>query len=186
MNSTSEYPPRQPLSVEDFGIWEEDLVLDVGCSDRPVSRANVGIDVRRAMKRRKDFHFVVASAEALPFKDKVFGFIYCAHVIEHVEDPLAACAEISRVGVRGFLICPSKFSEVVRPTDIHHWMVSLVKGELLFERKFPELFPAAKWAERMTPEIQSKQIDVAYERRFPAGVFNVILHWFEKIECKVI
>jgi len=38
---------------------------------------------------------------AMPFPDKSFDFVYCAHVLEHVDDPIRACREIMRVGKRG-------------------------------------------------------------------------------------
>ncbi len=40
---------------------------------------------------------ITANLEALPFREGSFDWIYCSHVLEHVEDDAAAMAELRRV-----------------------------------------------------------------------------------------
>jgi 2-polyprenyl-3-methyl-5-hydroxy-6-metoxy-1,4-benzoquinol methylase len=44
--------------------------------------------------------FVIAQAEALPFRDNCFDIVYCFSVLEHVEDPSQALKEMVRVLAR--------------------------------------------------------------------------------------
>jgi len=39
----------------------------------------------------------IADITNLPFKNKTFDFVYCSHVLEHIEDDLRAMREIKRV-----------------------------------------------------------------------------------------
>ena len=50
----------------------------------------------------------------------------CSHVLEHVKDPAAAAAEISRIGKRGLVECPHPFKEVLFAFQLdmeHRWWV---------------------------------------------------------------
>jgi SAM-dependent methyltransferase len=44
---------------------------------------------------------VVFSAEALPFKAATFDFAYCSEVLEHLDHPENALAEMARAGLGG-------------------------------------------------------------------------------------
>jgi SAM-dependent methyltransferase len=51
--------------------------------------------------------------DRLPLEDKSVDFALCSHVLEHVRDPIAACAELSRVAKAGVVECPSPFTEML-------------------------------------------------------------------------
>jgi ubiquinone/menaquinone biosynthesis C-methylase UbiE len=52
---------------------------------------------------------------ALPFADKQFGAALATHVLEHVQDPQRALAELHRVADEIFVVCP-------RWWGVHTWL----------------------------------------------------------------
>src|SRR5215472_12267630 len=99
------------MNIHDFHIEPGHKVLDVGCGARPFALATHLADLSlKNNSARFDLPiplmgrpFVECSVEALPYRDKEFDFIYCAHVLEHTKDPARACKEIMRVGKRGYI-----------------------------------------------------------------------------------
>jgi ubiquinone/menaquinone biosynthesis C-methylase UbiE len=66
---------------------------------------------------------VQADVEDMPFEDKSFDFVICKDVLEHVDNPVKAAAEMSRVGKAGFLDTPKLTSEMLWPQPlIHKWV----------------------------------------------------------------
>jgi len=87
------------------------MLLDVGCSDggsvdhskeAPAMTA-VGADVDFEALKRNTFvkYKVVASADALPFRDGVFDLVTAQYVIEHLGSPEKSFSEFSRVSRPG-------------------------------------------------------------------------------------
>ena len=90
---------------------------------------------------------IVGEATVLPFVTACFDFVYASHVLEHVEDPAAACQEIMRVGKAGYIETPSPFLEqglALKDESspdhwFHRWFVfSPSPGRLVFEPKSVE------------------------------------------------
>ena len=52
-------------------------------------------------------HLIVGEATVLPFAAGSFDFVYASHVLEHVDDPEAACGEMMRVAAAGYIETPS-------------------------------------------------------------------------------
>jgi len=123
----------------EIGLWKRDRVagllrhrvprasVDVGCGDWGVHHdvfAAVGTDLAVAgdvslklVRHARDHataphrvHYLVFSAETLPFADGVFDLAYCSEVLEHLEHPERALAEIARVanGGRAILTVPNE------------------------------------------------------------------------------
>ena len=62
----------------------------------------------------KGASFTEGDLEAIPFPDKPkFDFLYASHVLEHVQSPQKAIAEINRVARRGYLETPSPLREQI-------------------------------------------------------------------------
>ena len=98
----------------DFDIESGQRVLDIGSGGYPFPHATVLTDrfvddspSRHERLATTNVPFVVSDIHALPFGEKSFDFVYCAHVLECVTDPLAACLEIMRVGTRGYIETPT-------------------------------------------------------------------------------
>jgi ubiquinone/menaquinone biosynthesis C-methylase UbiE len=96
---------------------EPTRLLDVGCGEGVVLRhldrhlhgvAVVGLDVDgtglRVAQAQNRVSLVQGSVYSLPFADNSFDLVLCCEVLEHVESPDAALAELSRVSSRSVLL----------------------------------------------------------------------------------
>lgn len=125
----------------DFNIKQNELVLDLGSGNHPFPLATHLVDLffendshRGGEKLIKDKRPIFqANIEQLPFKDKEFNFVYCSHVLEHVNTPSKACREIMRVGKRGYIETPTRTSDIMfNYIYLHKWHISLVGNTLIF------------------------------------------------------
>src|SRR5680860_627446 len=117
------------------------LVLDVGSGGDPHPRADVLVErlIFSAGERTKGFRrtaaTVMADIHALPFRDGTFGYSICSHVLEHVDDPVVAAAELTRVSAAGYVETPSDLHERLMPLGWHRWFVSRTGQVLVFQAK---------------------------------------------------
>ena len=125
-------------------INSADLVLDVGSGDKPLWRADVIVDKyldddqqrhSGAMVYDKRKIFIEADVENLPFKDKVFDFVFCAHLLEHVENPDKAIKELTRVAKRGYIEVPYAIVDLLKPFPPHLWFCDYKDDILFFKQK---------------------------------------------------
>mgnify|MGYP002348298890 CR=1 FL=1 len=127
-------------------------MLDLGSGDKPFWRATVLADkLDLSDDQRASFggvkkdrrELVDCDAANLPFADETFDFVYCSHLLEHVEDPARVIAEILRVTKRdggGYLEVPNLINEATMPHPTHIWMCGEGEdGEIVFYRKSEEL-----------------------------------------------
>ncbi len=132
----------------DFKINPGDKVLDIGSGGEPFPYATHLVDKypQETQHRWNELEtqgkqFIRADIEKLPFKDKEFDFVYCAHVLEHVDDAAKACDEIMRVGKKGYLETPTRMSDIIfnfaGKKDFHKWYVSLLGNTLVFH-EYPD------------------------------------------------
>lgn len=125
----------------DFDVREGSRVLDIGCGGDPFPHATVLVDCvlqqtkhRHEALRRDARHFVVADIGCLPFKEKCFEFVYCSHLLEHVDEPIKACKEIIRVAIRGYIETPTfgKDALFTWAKGQHKWHVVSIGNVLCF------------------------------------------------------
>jgi SAM-dependent methyltransferase len=118
--------------VMEWDIAESDLVLDVGSGGYPFKRANHLADkfpeetTHRVESMVLDGRtFFEVDIEKLPFEDGAYDFVFCSHVMEHLDNPGQAMRELSRVGKRGYLEVPTRLSDVMfnftRLQNHHRW-----------------------------------------------------------------
>lgn len=84
------------------------MILDVGCGFQPRGDVNCDLYVKDSLNHRNQGegntinakrvpNFVVCDAQFLPFQDRVFQTVFCAQVIEHLENPIVLLRELARV-----------------------------------------------------------------------------------------
>lgn len=114
-------PAHVYLAIPDPPAGES--VLEIGPGRFPWARADAYVDRRSEFlaplaetgKRVAEFDLdeLVPGGPKLPFSDKQFDFCLMSHVLEHVRDPIAVAAEVSRVARRGMVICPHAWKDAV-------------------------------------------------------------------------
>lgn len=92
-------------------------------------------DYHRPFRFQRTAPTVLADIYALPFRDGLFDYSICSHVLEHLEDPEAAARELSRVSRAGYVETPSDLHEKLFPMVWHRWMVRREGDHLRFEAK---------------------------------------------------
>jgi len=141
------------------------LVLDVGSGHNPHPRADVLCDrfliddYERGGALIADRPLVGGDLTCLPFRDQVFGYVICAHVLEHIDDVATALAELARVAPAGYVECPSPMAEYLTGRESHYWLVAEEAGQLVFRRK-PQPVLAPELRDRIVGLLRAK--DKAY------------------------
>ncbi len=128
------------------------LVLDIGSGDKPHWRADVLLDrfpgAEHAGQRsgqaaaRIDRPTFDADAEDMPFADKVFDYVICSHVLEHVRHPELVVNEMMRVGTAGYIEVPERASAKIVDFPSHVWWCRRDGEQLVFEAKQQPFFDA--------------------------------------------
>ena len=127
-----------------FEIQPGEQVLDLGSGGEPFPYATHLVDLypeetqhRYNPLKTDDKIFLKADIMHLPFEDKSFDYVYCSHVLEHVDDPAKACAEILRVGKRGYIEVPTRMSDILfnfaKIPNFHRWHVQALGNSLIFQ-----------------------------------------------------
>jgi|SRR3989339_273573 len=125
-------------------IKGSDIVLEIGSGHNPFYRSDILCDKyitndERLSSLKKDRPIVLADCSSLPFKTKSIDYAICLQVLEHVEDPVKCCNEISRVAKSGYIETPAMFWEKLHPSrDYHKWFILNIDSTLVFVRKGKE------------------------------------------------
>lgn len=129
------------------GIKRNDRVLEIGPGATPFLRANVLLEKRYSSEAEYlrqcggaesegvDKRTVFYDGGKFPFEDKEFDYAICSHVLEHVDDIEAFCAEIFRVARAGYIEYPLYYYEYVYDIPEHVNLIKLVDGGLVYARK---------------------------------------------------
>lgn len=124
-----------------FDIPEGYRVLDIGSGGDPFPHATVLAErfLEPSQHRIAPFKsdgrpVVLCDVQQLPFSSKSFDFVYCAHVLEHVDDPIQAAREVIRVGKGGYVETPHFMSDALFAwaKGMHKWFVQSIDNRLVF------------------------------------------------------
>jgi len=178
-----------------FDIPPGARVLDIGSGGDPFPHATVLVDRyagqthhRYAPLARDEREFVEADVCDLPFADKSFDFVYCAHVLEHVPDPVAACREIMRVGRRGYIETPTLAKDMLFAWNVpamHKWHVGSIADHLCFYEISPRQCEGVRsgiWRRMISGPWQHPMQDLFFDN---ADLFNVMFPWRDAFNVHV-
>lgn len=169
------------------------LVLDVGSGDKPHWRADVLLDKyidekysaqRSGSKETRINHPMFdASAENMPFADKVFDYVICSHVLEHVTNPGKVIGEIMRVGKAGYIEVPFEGSSKITDFESHLWYCKKEENKLIFTAKKQAIFDL-----EIEKFISKNNIRKTFSKISTDNFDNFIvaLYWKNTIEYAVI
>ncbi len=129
----------------DFNIAKSNKVIDIGSGHIPFPLAThlADLDLGAGHLGRAGIPFkevdgkpvYTCSIEKTPFGDKEFDFVYTSHVLEHVDSPERACAEIQRIGKRGYIETPTLGKDIFLNTgkiSNHRWYLVKFNNTLHF------------------------------------------------------
>ncbi|HET7500631.1 MAG TPA: class I SAM-dependent methyltransferase [Kofleriaceae bacterium] len=105
-----------PAQLDAIAAAARGRVLEVGCGNGAVAERLrhrhhvIAVDVTLASatetRRRARCAVAVAGLPALPFADRAFDTVVCAHTLEHIPDLYGAAAELRRVAARAIIVVP--------------------------------------------------------------------------------
>jgi len=182
--------------VMDWDIRPDERVLDVGSGGWPFARAThladrhmAGTTHRVEPLKRDERPFIAVDLERLPFRSGAFDFVFCSHVLEHLDHPGKALRELSRVGARGYIEVPTRLSDVMLDftrLPRHHRWHGLVLGRTLV------LVEWCEWERRELGNEFFTALQSDYSNPFQAffernrDLFFASLQWSGGIEFLVI
>ncbi len=177
-----------------FEINPNEEVLDVGCGAYPFPHATMLVDLytekseHRAEELRTDGKsFKVADINHLPFNDKSYDFVFCSHVLEHVENPKCACEELIRVGKRGYIETPSVMTDVMFSwaKGMHKWVTFIIANRIVFFEYNERLLEGVRnpyWGKSIWSKRHHPLQDVFFNNM---DIFNNSLMWNEYFNYSV-
>lgn len=183
-------------TVMQWDIPPDALVLDIGSGGWPFKRADHLADkypdktTHRAETMVRDKRpFFEVDLEHLPFDDKAYDFVFCSHVLEHMDNPGKALRELMRVGKNGYIEVPTRLSDVMlnftRLPGHHRWHgVLLGKTLVLIEWNDWERRELGNYFFDALQSDYSNQFQDFFEQN--RDLFYVSLTWADTIKFLVI
>jgi SAM-dependent methyltransferase len=182
--------------VMEWNIAPNDIVLDIGSGGWPFKRANHLADKypdttthRVEVMVRDQRPFFEIDIEHLLFNDRTYDFVFCSHVLEHLDNPGQAIRELMRVGRRGYIEVPTRLSDVMfnftRLPNHHRWHGMVLCDTLV-------LVEWNDWERRDLGNHFFNALHSEYSNAFQdffelnRDLFFASLHWNEKIHFLII
>lgn len=120
---------------------ENGIILDIGSEGYPFPKATIIVDSfleptqhrsEKLILENRDF--CILNIEFLPLKNKSIDYIYCSHILEHLNSPRETCNEISRVGKAGYIETPNFMKDTLfaRDKGMHIWHTIKKGNKLIF------------------------------------------------------
>jgi hypothetical protein len=170
-------------------------VLDIGSGGDPFPHATVLADRYLEPTRHRASAFraegrpvVICDIHHLPFAADTFDYVVCAHVLEHVDEPGLACAELQRVAGAGLVETPTLMKDVLFAwaRGMHRWHLTAIARRLVFfeysERQLDGIGRPA-WQEVIFGA-PYHPLQAAFAEN--QDLFNVIFEWSGGFEVTVM
>ena len=118
------------------------LILDAGCGGHPIRQADVTCDLYFSFEDPDHNpsnvvikgNFLICDLHCLPFRIKVFSYVNCTHVLEHVLSPQKVYSELRRVSEHGYIETPNHLYEtLIFGWRGHLWCFFKHNGKLFFK-----------------------------------------------------
>ncbi len=127
----STLPPPKFYARPPYEIEADWKVLEIGPGNYPLERADCYVDqdvkhLKKLALRKGQSVLVADLMGGLPqISNKFFDYVFCSHVLEHVDDPIAAAETLSRVAKRGTVVFPSAVKESMFNFEEpeHKWLI---------------------------------------------------------------
>lgn len=177
-----------------FEIPPGSIVLDVGNGAYPFPHATIlgdrFVEITRHRPEplvRDKRPFVLFDVQSMPFASKSVDFVYCSHVLEHVDEPLLACQELMRVGKEGYIEAPNYAKDALFgwAHRMHKWHVTAINDYLLF----------FEYTERQAKGMESRAwYDLIFSQDYNElqaafwshqDLFNTMFRWRDRFNCVV-
>lgn len=193
--SISRLRPARPLHKSRFEYQRQFVkfdvpagsqVLDIGSGADPFPLATVLAERYLGPTEHRHTHFksegkpaVVCDIHHLPFKDGVFDYVYCSHVLEHVHDPVQATGEIIRVGKKGYIETPHYMTDALFgwAQGMHRWFVQSIDNRLVFfeyDRRRAEGVRSMAWHDTIFGKYHHPLQDLFADNK---DIFTVMFPW---------
>ncbi|GEM_PF-1807149 len=169
-------------------------VIDVGSGHYPFPYATIlgdlttGYTVHRSETLKRDSRpLVVFDIHHMPFADRSIDFVYCSHVLEHLQDPELACSELQRVGKEGYVEVPTLGKDILFgwASGMHKWHIVAAGNTLVFfeySAHQAQGIASSAWRDLILGPTYHPLQTVFYENE---GLFNVRFRWRDNFGCVV-
>lgn len=183
-----------PVVTDEYQIKSSDFVLDIGGGHNPFYRSDVVMDLFPDDDEQRGGHlnigdrfFVEGDGVQLPFKAKVFDYIWSNHTIEHSSDPIAFAQELSRTGMRGYLGAPSELYEIFFDgPDYHQWIMAKVGDEIVACKKDKSFKSQSRLFGVLIQMLyqESPSFQKFYRSHF--NLFKVNINWQDEVIARIV
>lgn len=176
-------------------VKDNPIVVDIGAGSYPFPYATILCD--RFMGKTKHRNtplkldgrpFIILDVEHLPFKNKSVGFLYCSHMLEHVENPEQACSEIQRVAKSGYIETPNFMKDALFcwSSGMHKWHTIYKNNTLFFIEYTEEELKGIKstaWLYAIYSPFKNPIQDAFYDNQ---NIFNTMFIWKDGFKVFVV
>lgn len=185
----------------DFSVTDQHKVLDIGSGHIPFPLAThlADLDLGNGDLGRAGIPFKTVAGkpvfacniESTPFAEKEFDIVYCSHVLEHVDSPERACAELQRIGKRGFIEVLTIGKDIFLNTAAksnHRWYIVCFGTTLHFFEYEPTQLLGLKSNILMKMHLKptsEKEKGLTSLLYLKADHFNTMLIWEDSFEIEV-